>query len=1100
MVCDPAKKDDCTPDYPVVAGSDFFVKATADSGLAVDQRVIAGPATPVAGKGIVHYRANDPGVIVIRASIGASAAYSAAAPVDLIIQVAAEKPSLGCTVLGPAAATLSKPIDVSGIVSLLGNPTPFVLVAQGPNTILIYSTRWPLKKASVGSDEHAILDSFEDRMNALAGRNAASLGLTSTPATPFTVELTIPHAAALGDLATRISGLNYSQFTAQDAGSDRVRITAATPPDCDTWTAFLSDIRHMEWQLTPEPMNARLFYLSSTDAATAFTGLASASSSSTNTATATGGSTSVAGSSSGSSTGSSTTPAASSSASAAGSSSGSSAATPNASISVNQPPGSVIQFSSDTTPCVIAGLTFGNGSGCAPATATVAAGASSGGSTAGSATAGSGTGAAAQAAKAPLGMTSMGVAMGAGEQTPSDLLVFSDANAGDDAQVTERKRILAQLDLPRPEMVINAWVMQNSSTSGETIGAFSSLVKDLVAEYNREFESVVLNGWADVKRQTVKPDYFNQAFHAYVSDRFIADTFSAAKPGQSWQAASQAFLDASQANMVDPGAPMKRTSLGICERGRYCLGFHDLFRPLKPRLTDLLLTLIAANDPVGAADSAIRAVEGTNGPALKADCEKESSPEMRNRCRAIWRHLGLDLEPPPPLPPPPPDGGPTRFCASQDYELILGALLKEPNHEPRVHLRCFAEAVYRFLGKGDTEGVSPYGAGLVRAAIADFLFNYKLSQQYPHEFTAYDLSQSADALNSALSPLVDAFNRDLTAYQMFVRADMQYRVERINSKNDGRCCAKKLFGVDKPSFFNDGLVTVRTISGQATTANATSQSFLDASTAPLLSSLLSSVAGANPLPSPNTPAAPPPLISAILGANPMKRAELLAGALANYQTTYAQIGRSLQLSAIPRSLSTASSAEIAITLNVDESAGGPLYTGGGLNNPSLNTSRVANHDTTTRVRVDSVKLFEVSSFSAIVERSKSRFPLLPPFVEIPYIGTFVGIPLGPVKEYHSSTAVLSAMVVPTASDIAYGLRFGSDLVVDGDAGPCSYVKGSAGADVTKPCRFRQALSMKDLNREPIREFNKKMVRCLSLASLANDCESVSFDSVPRREY
>ena len=109
-------------------------------------------------------------------------------------------------------------------------------------------------------------------------------------------------------------------------------------------------------------------------------------------------------------------------------------------------------------------------------------------------------------------------------------------------------------------------------------------------------------------------------------------------------------------------------------------------------------------------------------------------------------------------------------------------------------------------------------------------------------------------------------------------------------------------------------------------------------------------------------------------------------------------------------------------LNADESAGGPAYTGPGANDPAFNTSRVANYDTSTRVRVDSIKLFEVSSFSAIVERSRSRFPLLPPFVEIPYIGTFAGIPLGSAKEFHSSTAIVSAYVVPTAADIAYGLR------------------------------------------------------------------------------
>ena len=144
-----------------------------------------------------------------------------------------------------------------------------------------------------------------------------------------------------------------------------------------------------------------------------------------------------------------------------------------------------------------------------------------------------------------------------------------------------------------------------------------------------------------------------------------------------------------------------------------------------------------------------------------------------------------------------------------------------------------------------------------------------------------------------------------------------------------------------------------------------------------------------------------------------------------------------------------------------------------------------------------MKLFEVSSFTAVVERSRSRFPLLPPFVEIPDIGTFAGIPLGAAKEFHSSTAVLSAYVVPTAADIAYGLRFVSDLVVDGlNPGPCSFYKGAAGPDVTDACLFRKALSLHDLNSQPVGNFNKEMIRCLANDTSPTGCQSVSFDGVP----
>ncbi len=1084
LVSDPAAKGKSNVTYPIVSGSDFFVSAIADSGRSAEQRVVSGNATPIGGSGIVHYRANDSSTIVIRASLNADPPYAAAAPVDLILQVVTDSDKVaeaGCSVLGPPVPTQSKPIDVPGIIGLLGNPTPFLLAAQGNNTILIYSTRQPLKR-----EEEAILRSFQGNIASLVGRDAASLGLTA-PSKPFTVELTIPHAAALGDLATRISGLNYSQFAAQDVGNDGVRITSPTAPDCNTWKAFLTDIRHIQWQLTSEPLMTKLFYLSSNDVATAFSGLGGAAapaSTSPSAASPGGSSTPTSGSTPAaapSTPASTSTPAAASAAggsssSAAATPSGAATASPNASISVTQPPGSVIQISSDTTPCVIAGLAFGNSGACSPATPPLAGATTPAASSAPPASA-------AAAPPKPPGMNWLAVAAGGGEQTPPDLLVFSDTNPGDDAQIAERKRILALLDLPRPEMIINAWVMQNSSSSGEAMGAFAGMVKDLVAEYNRALENVVLEGWKEVKRQLANPTDFNRAFYDYIADRFVADTFSPAKSGQTPQLLSQAYLDHSQAWMADPVAPAKRTDLGLCEKGRYCLGYNSLFQPVKPVLTDLLLNLIAADDPVGVAHKAIVAVEGTTPPVTTEKGCGEPSEGGAERCRAIWKNLGQRDEPPPPSEP---------TCAVRDYRGLLGGLMSSSDHEPRVHLQCFGDAIDQFLGQKKDEK-PPYGAGLARAAVADFLFNYKISQQYPHEFPAYDLSQSADALNSALSPLIDAFNRDLTAFQMFVRADVEYRVQRINAGNDHRFFIKKLVGLDKPSFFNDGLITVRTISGQWTSAAATSQSFLNASTAPQLTALLNSVAGSGSASS----GSGSPLLSAVLSANPLDRAKLLAGALANYQTTYAQIGRSMQLYAIPRSLSTASSAEIAITLNADESAA-PTYldTGGGTGNASINTSRVANHDTATRVRVDSVKLFEVSSFSAIVQRSKSRFPLVPPFVEIPYVGTLVGIPLSAAKEFHSSTAVLSAVVVPTAADIAYGLKFVFDLQVDGDDGPCSYVKASAGMDVTKPCRFRKALSQKDLNQAPLRMFNKAMVRCLAKASSSSECEKLTFDAVP----
>ena len=54
---------------------------------------------------------------------------------------------------------------------------------------------------------------------------------------------------------------------------------------------------------------------------------------------------------------------------------------------------------------------------------------------------------------------------------------------------------------------------------------------------------------------------------------------------------------------------------------------------------------------------------------------------------------------------------------------------------------------------GQPEICATTRAGLLRAAVADFLFNYKWATQYPHDFIPDDLTQSAQELNTEFNPL-----------------------------------------------------------------------------------------------------------------------------------------------------------------------------------------------------------------------------------------------------------------------------------------------------------------------------------------------------------
>jgi hypothetical protein len=119
--------------------------------------------------------------------------------------------------------------------------------------------------------------------------------------------------------------------------------------------------------------------------------------------------------------------------------------------------------------------------------------------------------------------------------------------------------------------------------------------------------------------------------------------------------------------------------------------------------------------------------------------------------------------------------------------------------------------------------------------------------------------------------------------------------------------------------------------------------------------------------------------------------------------------------------------------------------------------------------VESVKMFELSSFSALVQRPRSKIPLVPPFIEMPLIGNFASVPLPGAKEYHRSTAIVSAVIVPTAADLAYGIDFAHDRLIVGKQ------ETAWGTNY----QMRSPISLSQFEPRPIRAFHKAMVNCLA---------------------
>jgi hypothetical protein len=106
----------------------------------------------------------------------------------------------------------------------------------------------------------------------------------------------------------------------------------------------------------------------------------------------------------------------------------------------------------------------------------------------------------------------------------------------------------------------------------------------------------------------------------------------------------------------------------------------------------------------------------------------------------------------------------------------------------------------------------------------------------------------------------------------------------------------------------------------------------------------------------------------------------------------------------------------------------------------------------------------------MVQRPRARLPIVPPFIEIPIIHDILSIPLPAAKIYHASTAIVSAIIVPTAADLAYGLVFTRDRGVFPEDRRFSHMNYS----------LRPLTSQRQLpGTAPIYRYHEAMVKCLA---------------------
>lgn len=597
-----------------------------------------------------------------------------------------------------------------------------------------------------------------------------------------------------------------------------------------------------------------------------------------------------------------------------------------------------------------------------------------------------------------------------------DLLVFPAESRADDKAIRELKRWIAMIDVPRPEVSLAAWSVQISSTQPDAVDREAGNIRQMVSLFNQKLHDAIQQGWQYLEGRRLNPEQAavaatGAAGAAAVSGPLLDRTYSNYLSNRYYGAPGA--TGATGGVIAGPSGPTGTTVVlrQPCDPDQYCLGYTGIFSPIQPSITSMLIALAASNDPRDEITAFANCLELSalcaNGARVARAPTSGANPNSeKNTARArpadFAKRFALND---------------TGTCEYRDQQMIR----EQPG---TIGFECFRDQLKESIGNARSRA-------LLKAALADFLFHYKISDAYPQNFVTWNRGASAQTLDNLFSPLVVEFNRDLDVYLQW----LQFRVTGDQKKTDA---------VD---FEAEGIVTVKVVSGTQALVTTTTQSNFPMPPVLSASAFAAALSGGGTGATAGTGKS---LISANL--TPIAAQALLAGIQSVQQKT-AQIGRNLNLTVTANTLSGASSAELDVALTSSETAT-PSYVdqNGASTNDNLN--RVATHNVTTKVRVDSLKLFEISSFSATLTHGRS-IPLIPPLVDLPFLGSLARLRLPPGTVYHRSFAIVSAVMVPTAADLANAIEFRDDVDVShltrayfvGPSGPTG-VTGATGPTVT----------------------------------------------------
>jgi hypothetical protein len=567
----------------------------------------------------------------------------------------------------------------------------------------------------------------------------------------------------------------------------------------------------------------------------------------------------------------------------------------------------------------------------------------------------------------------------AAQALPPDAVVLSDrADLNDETRretLQSAQRAIARIDQPRPQVSVDAWSLQLATKDPDSLGRTIPKLEDLAGAYNEAIDRSLIGGWEYLSQQTGGEEQFDGSLRSYLTwtTRVKADG-SVTRLKQPYASKDPANPTTNDQTTPDSG---------------YGLGFATLYSGLTPNLIDMLVTLVSLKSPRSIADTMLTQM-GTKAPDNSRNtCREQDEAEYDKEINADQELRKPDMD---------------------AFTKVKGgsqATLPTPPHPKYLQLACVREALVDqlFAEYGTGQHPSTSSLGQMRAALADFLFHYKMMVEYPEDFQSYLEPMAADTLDSALGPIVSAFDDDLSVFQSSLQRQIATAIKREDK------------GL---SYGYGGLVSLKVLSGQPGDVKTATQNYFDVTPPATLNDLLTN------LQTEGASVSAKPLSSLVTSLAPAKAVELLTalGQTLTPKTTTAHLGRGLDLDVTAHALSGAIGAELDLSVQSTENGAGLIQAGAAKPTDDFN-SRVSQHSVDTHVRVDSINLFRVSTLSSTLARGQAPWKPFDP-IEVPVLSLLVKVPKSPMIVHTQSVVFVDAVVVPTAADLGYGEPFIDD--------------------------------------------------------------------------